>query len=78
MYKIGKCRIQELLNERGMTQQQLANLTGMSKQFINDKVNGRGKHGMYIDSAKQIASALDCAIDDLYEWIPVNDKKGKR
>jgi transcriptional regulator with XRE-family HTH domain len=51
-----------------MTQQELANKTGMSKQFINDKVRNRGKHGMWIDSAKRIATALGCDIEELYEW----------
>jgi hypothetical protein len=50
----------------------------MSKQYINDKArNKRGQHGMWIDSAKTIASALNCSIDDLYEWIPVQEAKGK-
>lgn len=77
-YKVGRCRIQELLDERGMTQQELADKTGMSKQYINDKVrNLRGKHGMWIDSAKTIASALNCSIEELYEWIPVQKAQGK-
>jgi transcriptional regulator with XRE-family HTH domain len=78
-YKVGRCRIQELLDAKGMTQQELANKTGMSKQYINDKTrNLKGKHGMLIDSAKTIASALNCSIEDLYEWIPVQEAKGKR
>lgn len=77
-YKVGRCRIQDLLDAKGMTQQELAAKTGMSKQFINDKVrNLRGKHGMWIDSAKKIAAVLDCHIDDLYEWIPDQEAKGK-
>jgi transcriptional regulator with XRE-family HTH domain len=78
-YKVGRCLIQELLDAKGMTQQELANKTGMSKQYINDKTrNKRGKHGMWIDSAKTIASALNCSIDELYEWIPAQEAKGKR
>ncbi|MDF1510694.1 helix-turn-helix transcriptional regulator [Robertmurraya sp. DFI.2.37] len=78
-YKVGRCRIQELLDDRGLTQQDLADKTGMSKQYINDKIHNRkGKHGMWIDSAKTIAAALGCAIDDLYEWIPAEkEAKGK-
>jgi transcriptional regulator with XRE-family HTH domain len=77
-FKVGRCRIQELLDAKGMTQQELADKTGMSKQYINDKArNLRGKHGMWIDSAKTIASALNCSIDDLYEWIPAQEAKGK-
>lgn len=73
--KVGKCRIQELLDAKGMTQQELAAKTGMSKTFINDKIRNRGSHGMWIDSAKKIATALGCSIDELYEWLP--DKNGK-
>ena len=71
--KVGRCRIQELLDERKWTQQELANKTGMSKQYINDKIKGRGKHGMWIDSAKTIATALGVPIDELYEWLPEDD-----
>jgi putative transcriptional regulator len=77
-YKVGRCRIQELLDAKGMTQKELADKTGMSKQYINDKArNKRGEHGMWIDSAKTIASALNCSIDDLYEWIPDQEAQGK-
>jgi transcriptional regulator with XRE-family HTH domain len=76
-YKVGRCRIQELLDEKGMSQQDLALKTGMSRSFINDKVHNRGSHGMWIDSAKKIAVALGCKIDDLYEWIPDQEAKGK-
>lgn len=70
MMRIGRCRIQELLNAKGMTQQELAARTGMSKSFISDKVHNRGSHGMWVDSAKKIATVLGCTIDELYEWIP--------
>lgn len=76
-YNVGRCRIQELLDAKSMTQQELANKTGMSKQYINDKTRNRGKHGMWIDSAKTIASALNCSIEDLYEWIPDQEAQGK-
>lgn len=74
-FKVGRCRIQELLDEKRMSQQDLADKTGMSKGYINDKIKNRGKHGMYIDSAKKIASALGCSIDELYEWIPEGKNK---
>jgi transcriptional regulator with XRE-family HTH domain len=74
-FKVGKCRIQELLDAKGMSQQELADKAGMSKGYINDKIKNRGKHGMYIDSAKKIATVLGCSIDDLYEWIPVGKQR---
>jgi transcriptional regulator with XRE-family HTH domain len=60
-----------------MSQQELADKVGMSKGYINDKIRNRGKHGMYIDSAKKIATVLGCSIDDLYEWIPEGKHKGR-
>jgi transcriptional regulator with XRE-family HTH domain len=72
--KVGRCRIQDLLDNRKMTQQELADKTGMTPQYINDKIKGRGKHGMYIDSAKTIANALGVHIDDLYEWLPADQE----
>lgn len=74
--RVGRCRIKELLDARGLTQQELAAKTGMSKSFISDKVRNRDAHGMRIDSAKRIAIALGCTIDDLYEWIP-DQEEGK-
>jgi transcriptional regulator with XRE-family HTH domain len=76
-YKVGRCRIQYLLDAKGMSQQELAVKSGMSKSFINDKVHNRGSHGMWVDSAKKIATVLGCNIDDLYEWIPDQEAQGK-
>lgn len=76
-FKVGRCRIKELLDAKGMTQKELADKTGMSKTFINDKVHNRGSHGMWIDSAKKIATVLGCSIDDLYEWLPEKDGKSE-
>jgi transcriptional regulator with XRE-family HTH domain len=77
-YRVGRCRIQELLDARGMTQQELAAKTGMSKSFINDKIHNRGRNGMWVSSAKKIAAVLGCTIDDLYEWVPERKGNGER
>ena len=49
-----------------MTQQDLADLTGMTKQEINTYANNRRR--MSLKTAKIIAIALKLHMDDLYEW----------
>jgi transcriptional regulator with XRE-family HTH domain len=69
LFKVGRCRISDLLAHRGMTQRQLADRTGLSTQYISDKANNRGPRGMTLENAKTIAAVLGCHIDDLYEWV---------
>ena len=66
LFKVGRCRIPEWLERRGMLQRELATRTGLSPQYISDKCNNRGI--MRMDHAKNIAHALGCRIDELYEW----------
>jgi putative transcriptional regulator len=68
LFTVGRCRLHDLLESRGMTQRQLADRTGFSASYINDKANNRGPRGMTLENAKTIASVLRCTIDDLYEW----------
>lgn len=61
-----------------MSQVELAEKTGLSTQYINDKINNRGPRGMTLENAKKIALVLDCSIDDLYDWsISNSTRKGK-
>jgi Helix-turn-helix. len=75
-YKVGRCLLQQRLREIGMSQQELANKVNMPKQQISDYANDRVV--MSLKSAKNIASAINCAIEDLYEWIPIDPPKRKR
>lgn len=50
-----------------MTQQELANIMGVTVQQINKYV--RNKQKMSIEVAGNIALILKCRIEDLYEWI---------
>jgi DNA-binding XRE family transcriptional regulator len=75
-YKVGRCLLQQRLDELGMTQQELANKVHMPKQQISDYANNRVT--MSLKNAKNIASALRCHIDDLYEWIPIDPHEYKR
>lgn len=59
-----RCLLKKLLKERRMTQQDLAVLTGISRQRINDYASDRVI--MSYHTAKIIASALRCLMEDLY------------
>jgi putative transcriptional regulator len=63
---VGKCLLLKLLNKRYMTQVDLSEKTGISKQQINEYISNNRLMTIY--NAKLIADALDCNIDDLYEW----------
>jgi transcriptional regulator with XRE-family HTH domain len=64
--KVGRCLLQKRLKDAKMTQQQLAEKTGISKQKISDYANNRII--MSLPTAKNIADAIGCFIDELYEW----------
>jgi transcriptional regulator with XRE-family HTH domain len=58
--KIGK-KISELRNEKGISQKELAELTGMKQQNIARIELGQCSTG--IDILSKIAAAFDCNID---------------
>lgn len=68
-YKVGRCLLQSRLDDAHMTQQELANKMGVTKQQINKYV--LDKQRMSIETAGNIAAILYCHIGDLYEWIEV-------
>ncbi|MNT18333.1 hypothetical protein D3C72_1535260 [compost metagenome] len=68
-FKPGRCRLRQLLHERNKTQQWLSDVTGIDKYRISYYSNNRGV--MHLSTAKTVANALDCSIDDLYVWIKV-------
>lgn len=56
-------RIKELRKARGMTQDQLAQATGLHRVTIaRYEISGGG---MTLDSATRIASALNCTVEEL-------------
>lgn len=56
-----------------MTQWELAERLNVREQQINKYVNDR--QGMSLQVAKNIASVLDCQMEDLYEWIEVGENE---
>jgi transcriptional regulator with XRE-family HTH domain len=74
MYEVGRCRLKTLLRERNIQQKDLADKLNMSKQQINDYISGHTST-MSLKTAKNIASALGCHIEELYEWTLSKKKK---
>ena len=72
----GRCLLRQLLKQRKKSQQWLVEVTGIDKYRISDYANNRGV--MSLTTAKSIALALRCNIDDLYEWIHVKPAERKR
>lgn len=65
-YKPGRCLLSQRLKEINKNQQWLSERTGINKTQISDYANNRKV--MMIWTAKTIASAIGCHIDDLYEF----------
>lgn len=66
--EIGRCMINPLLEKRGLDLVYLANRTGISKQSLSNYATGQ-RPSMNIKTARKIAVALNCYIDELYEWV---------
>lgn len=64
--KVGRCLLRYRLQERHMTQQELADSMDITSQQISKYVNNRQK--MSIEVAVNIAAILKCRVEDLYEW----------
>lgn len=73
MEEVGRCLIKDRLRIVKLTQQELADKLGMSKTQISDYANDHRK--MSLKTARKVAQALDCHIDDLYEWVPEDSNR---
>ncbi|MEC0384290.1 helix-turn-helix transcriptional regulator [Bacillus velezensis] len=65
--EIGQCLIPELCRKKDITINELAEITGIKKQQLSD-YNRMKKVEMTIRTAKRIAEALDCNVEDPYEF----------
>lgn len=72
-FKVGRCLLQERLDELDMTQTELAEKLNVTKQQINKYV--KNKQMMSLKVAGNIAFLLNCHIEDLYEWIEVGENE---
>ena len=76
MYDVGKCLLSDKLLLARMSQQELADRINVTKQQIHSYVVGNRL--MTLPIAKNIASVLHCEINDLYEWLPVEERRKRR
>ncbi|WP_068774476.1 helix-turn-helix domain-containing protein [Paenibacillus sp. FJAT-26967] len=65
--RIGRSRLPQLLTKAEMTQAELARRIKLSESFISKVIAGERK--LSVIKMKMSAVALDCNMDDLYEWI---------
>lgn len=75
MYNVGKCLLSDLLQQKGVTQQQLANELNVTKQQINKYC--LNEVIMSLPIAINIAAILKCNISNLYElhFVEVRNKR---
>lgn len=73
MYDVGKCLLSDKLQRARMSQQELAERLGVTRQQIHAYTTG--KRIMALPIAMNISSILHCEIVELYEWIPVEVRK---
>ncbi|WP_200416316.1 helix-turn-helix transcriptional regulator [Virgibacillus salexigens] len=72
-YKVGRCLLRYRLKDAKMNQEELSVKLGVTSQQVNKYVRNRQK--MSLQVAKNIASILDCQMEDLYEWIEAGDNE---
>lgn len=75
--QVGRCLLTERLNDAKMTQQELADKSGISKAQISHYVHGV-RQSMSLRTAVIISDVLHCSPRDLYEWIPACDEARRR
>lgn len=62
--RVIKCLLRDRRLSAGLTQEQLAEIIGVQKSRISEYENG--KRNMSVITAKKIAVACGCGIEDLY------------
>lgn len=76
MYDVGKCLLSDKLQQAHMSQQELAERLGVTRQQIHTYTTGN--RIMTLPIAKNISAILHCEIYELYEWIPVEVRNKRR
>ncbi|MDQ0268927.1 helix-turn-helix domain-containing protein [Cytobacillus purgationiresistens] len=67
MFDVGKCRLNEILVHKKISQVELADKLGMKKQQIN--AYATNETIMSLKTAKNISNQLNVHIDDLYDFV---------
>lgn len=68
----GNCLLHNILKDKKMSQQELADKVHMSRQQISNYANNVSR--MSLGNAKTIAHALNVHMDDLYQWKLISRK----
>lgn len=76
MYDVGKCLLSDKLLQARMSQQELADKLGVTRQQVNSYTANRRL--MTLPIAKNIATVLKCEMGELYEWLPVAERNKRR
>ena len=61
-----RSRIYELCRQRGMTRDELARLSGVTRRAL-DKYEANGLERAQLGTVASVARALGCSIEELYE-----------
>jgi DNA-binding XRE family transcriptional regulator len=66
-WEAGRCLLRKLRAAKGISQERLSELSNVARSTISALENDK-----YVINdltvARSLASALDCRIDDLYQW----------
>ncbi|CAN7751890.1 helix-turn-helix transcriptional regulator [Paenibacillus sp. LjRoot153] len=68
-YELGRCLLQERLDEHGMSREELARALLYKPERIVDYMEN--KRVMPLQVAVSVAATIGCQASDLYEWIVV-------
>lgn len=70
----GRCLLRQLLEDRKKSLSWLSAKTAISLSNLSDYASRRKIMGVV--TLKTVAEALEVPMDDLYEWIVVDDRQG--
>lgn len=77
MYDVGRCLLSDILLQKRMTQQELADKISVTRQQINSYC--KSENIMTLPIAKNIAHILNLECTDcLYEWLRVEERTKRR
>lgn len=66
-YSRGRCLLQSLLDQANISQSELSRRSGISQRMIS--YYALDQKLMNYTAARKIADALNCKMEDLYEWL---------
>lgn len=64
---IGRSRIPELLEQKGLSQVDLARYAEISESYVSQVISSKGKKFFSYPVAARVAHFLGCSMEDLHE-----------